>query len=121
MPIRTRFPTVSRGAADSVAGASMGFQQTSVTAEGSVDLSAWEGLYIRVQVLGDVYDLAFVAAAATTIATGNVAVGGAAVAERLADGTTTGASTQMVVPGGYSVLKYKPVNSTSSTIRITRA
>lgn len=120
----TNFPTVSRGVADSVAAAQedQGFQQTAVTAEGSVDLSAWAGLYIRVQVIGDDYDVCFVEAAATTISTGNIAVGAAgAVAERIAKADTTGDKTQMVVPGKKTILKYKPVNGTSSTIRITRA
>lgn len=115
------FPTVSRGAADSVAAPQKGrgFQAVLVTGESWVDLTAWATNYVRITVIGDDYDVCFTNEANDAIDdTNNVAIGAAVlVPDRIANGQFI----DVVVPGSKTILKYKPANGTSSTIRIRRA
>ena len=86
--------------------------------EDEKDLADLYGMWI-----GDAYDVCFTDDSTDTIATTDVAVGASSlVAVQIADGDEK----HFIVPKkdgttGHIQLKYKPVNGTSSTIRITRS
>jgi hypothetical protein len=111
----TNFPTVSRGEADSVTGPqrSQGFQDAAVAAETDVDLTAYAGHYVCIQGIGDDFDVCFHAATGTAITTTDVAVNATgSVARRVYDG---------IVPAKKPWLRYKPINGTTGSFRVTRS
>jgi hypothetical protein len=117
----TNFATVSRGEADSVAGPQndKGFQDAVVAAEAEVNLSAWAGHYVCIQGFGDDFDVCFNDTAGEAISTGDIAVNTAGQVARRIYRDTDGI--HVVVPSKKTILRYKPVTTTTGTFRVTRS
>ncbi len=108
---------VSLEAADSVAGATAGFQDIAgvSTTEKSLDLSALKGRYVKIYSEGvDVY-IAFTDVATNVILAASVSTMNDMVPDRIDQG---GGGVHVVIPMRSPILKYKAVTGTGGNLRV---
>ena len=116
---KTKFPSVSYGAANSIAAPTEGWADaTTTTTPENIDLTAWAGSYITIECETDDHYVLFDTDGSTTIQAGAQAtVGSGDVPRTIYSGAP---NPPMVVPPGKPFLVYRAVAATG-TLRVTRS
>jgi predicted cupin superfamily sugar epimerase len=115
-----KWPTVDVATAGSVFGPREGFAATTSTTTAYLDLSAYVGMYIRVQVVDTIHYLCMVAASGDVIDVDGRAMASGKFADNVPDELGDGERDQWVVPSDRPFLAYRTKTDTG-LIRVRRS